>query len=239
MDKFKIAALLTGRGNNTLEDKNVLSVLGKPLLTYPCEAAKNSKYVNSFWVSSDSDKILNAAHEVGYRKIRRPDKLALPTSQHIDAIDHALEVMSEKKLKPNILVVMLANSVTIKTEWIDECIKMILDDEETTAAVPVYQEMDHHPYRCKKLNKQGYLEPFFDFKDKFISTNRQDLEPAYFLSHNFWVLNLDTISRANGQKPWTFMGNKIKHFVVESAFDVHTVQDLRRSEEWLTNNSIV
>ena len=29
---MKIAALLTGRGNNTLKDKNVLPVLGKPLL---------------------------------------------------------------------------------------------------------------------------------------------------------------------------------------------------------------
>ena len=29
---MKIVALLTGRGNNTLKDKNVLPVLGKPLL---------------------------------------------------------------------------------------------------------------------------------------------------------------------------------------------------------------
>ena len=31
-------ALLTGRGNNTLKDKNILEVCGKPLLTYPAEA---------------------------------------------------------------------------------------------------------------------------------------------------------------------------------------------------------
>lgn len=47
------------------------------------------------------------------------------------------------------------------------------------------REMDHHPYRCKKINSEGYLEPIFGFKNFHVSTNRQDLVPAYFLSHNF------------------------------------------------------
>jgi CMP-N,N'-diacetyllegionaminic acid synthase len=235
---MKIAALLTGRGNNTLGDKNILPVLGKPLLYYPAIAAKQSSLINSFWVSSDCDKILEAARALDYQLIKRPDSLAMPTSQHIDAIDHALEVILKKGIKPNILVVMLANSVTIKTEWIESCIRLLLDDREATAAVPVYKEMDHHPFRCKKLDAKGYLEPFFDFSNQFISTNRQDLPPAYFLSHNFWVLNLDTINRSNGQKPWTFMGNKIRHFEVEEGFDVHSMEDLQKSEEWLKNNLI-
>ena len=37
---MKIVALLTGRGNNTLKDKNVLPVLGRPLCQYPAMAAK-------------------------------------------------------------------------------------------------------------------------------------------------------------------------------------------------------
>jgi CMP-N,N'-diacetyllegionaminic acid synthase len=37
---MQIAALLTGRGNNTLKDKNILPVFGKPLLYYPCQAAR-------------------------------------------------------------------------------------------------------------------------------------------------------------------------------------------------------
>lgn len=236
---MQIAALLTGRGNNTLADKNILPVLGKPLLFYPCNAAKQSKLIDSFWVSSDCDKILSNAADIGYKGIVRPPELALPTSQHIDAIDHALEVMAAQNYRPNILVIMLANSVTIKTEWIDSCIELLLQDKNATAAVPVYREMDHHPYRCKKLNKDGYLELFFDFSNQFVSTNRQDLVPSYFLSHNFWVLNLDTIDRNIGQQPWVFMGNKIKHFLVEEAFDVHSLEDLEKSKKWLINNNIL
>lgn len=236
---MQIAALLTGRGNNTLTDKNILPVMGKPLLYYPCQAAKNSKYINTFWVSSDCSKILSAAEECGYRRILRPTELALPTSQHIEAIDHALEMMQEQNHKPDLLIVMLANSVTIKTEWIDSCINMLLNDSKATAAVPVYREMDHHPYRCKKICDEGYLEPFFDFSQTHVSTNRQDLVPAYFLSHNFWVLNLNTIERDKGQKPWFFMGDKVKHFEVDEAFDVHSMEDFVDSEKWLKKNNIV
>lgn len=236
---MQIAALLTGRGNNTLKDKNVLPVLGHPLLYYPCRAAKKSKHISSFWVSSDCSKILSAAEECGYKSILRPNELALSTSQHIEAIDHALYIMKKTGFEPDILVVMLANSVTIKTHWIDACIEMLLSDTNATAAVPVYREMDHHPYRCKKISNDGYLEPFFNFTDIHISTNRQELIPSFFLSHNFWVLQLKKVDRNKGQKPWFFMGDKVRHFEVKEAFDVHTLEDLVKSEEWLKENNIL
>ena len=94
---MRIAALLTGRGNNTLKDKNVLPVLGRPLCQYPALAAKKCKLINDFFVSSDDEKILMAAEEIGYKRIVRPKELAQPTSQHIDAIIHALSVMKETR----------------------------------------------------------------------------------------------------------------------------------------------
>lgn len=63
---MRIAALLTGRGNNTLKDKNVLPVLGRPLCQYPAMAAKNCRLITDFYVSSDDEKILSAAEEIGY-----------------------------------------------------------------------------------------------------------------------------------------------------------------------------
>ena len=61
----KIVALLTGRGNNTLKDKNVLPVLGKPLLYYPAMAAKTCSLITDFYVSSDDEKILAEAEKLG------------------------------------------------------------------------------------------------------------------------------------------------------------------------------
>lgn len=235
---MNIVALLTGRGNNTLQDKNILPVLGKPLISYPANAAKNSLLINHFYASSDDHKILNITSSLGYKEIKRPVSLALPTSQHIDAIIHAIDYIKDNdNFTPDILVVLLANSATVKTEWIEQGITKLINDKSLSSIVPVYQDQDHHPYRAKKLDSNGNLEPFFDFTDMDISTNRQDLEPCYFLCHNFWILNVkNSIMSPSGQKPWAFLGNNIKPIMVEGCFDVHTKEDLVKTEEWVKTN---
>lgn len=237
---MKIAALLTGRGNNTLKDKNVLPVLGKSLLYYPAMAAKTCNLITDFYVSSDDEKILKAASDCGYKKIVRPVELAAPTSQHVDAIRHALGVMKQDGVEPDILVVLLANSGIVKTEWIEESITQLLKDEALSASVPVLLEMDNHPYRSKRLREDGCLDTWFDFRGKNISTNRQDLPMNFVLCHNFWTLNLKNslYSSTEGQQPWTFMGSNIKPIVVEESFDVHDEDDIRRTEKWLQEEGI-
>ena len=237
---MKIAALLTGRGNNTLKDKNVLPVLGKPLLYYPAMDAKTCNLITDFYVSSDDEKILKAASDCGYKKIVRPVELAAPTSQHVDAIRHALGVMKQDGVEPDILVVLLANSGIVKTEWIEESITQLLKDEALSASVPVLLEMDNHPYRSKRLREDGCLDTWFDFRGKNISTNRQDLPMNFVLCHNFWTLNLKNslYSSTEGQQPWTFMGSNIKPIVVKESFDVHDEDDIRRTEKWLQEEGI-
>ncbi len=235
----KIAALLTGRGNNTLKDKNVLPVLGKPLLYYPAMAAKTCKLITSFYVSSDDDKILNAAAECGYMPIRRPAELSLPTSQHVDAIVHALGEMKKDGIVPDILVVLLANCGIIKSEWIEESINNLLKNPSLSASVPVLLEMDNHPYRSKRLREDGCLDTWFDFKGKNVSTNRQDLPMNFVLCQNFWTLNLEnSLYSEEGQQPWEFMGNNIKPIVVKESFDVHDEEDINRTEKWILNEKI-
>lgn len=237
---MKIVALLTGRGNNTFKDKNVLPVLGKPLLYYPAMAARHCEYITDFYVSSDDSKILDAAASCGYKKIIRPAELALPSAQHIDAIYHALKVMKQDGIEPDILVVLLANSGIIKKEWISASINNLIENPNLSASCPVILEMDNHPYRSKRMREDGCLDTWFDFHGQHISTNRQDLPKNFVLCHNFWTLRLSNsiYSDAPGQEPWTFMGNNIKPIIVKESFDVHDEEDLKRTEKWLIAEGI-
>lgn len=236
---MKVTALLTGRGNNTLQDKNILDVLGHPVLYYPAHAGKKAKTVTDWYCSSDDHKILDSAAMEGYKPIVRPLELALPTAQHIDCIKHALKVMEDDNCLPDILVVLLANNVTIQSTWIDQCVDMMAQDPELTAVVPVYEDNDHHPLRAKTIGQDGTLTMYEKGVEGVVSTNRQDLPPCYFLSHNFWVLNVSYImSGKEGQQPWSFMGDKIKPFFIDESIDIHQKIDLLVARDWVKKHYI-
>ena len=157
---MEIVALLNGRGNNTLKDKNIREVFGKPLLAYPAQAAKQSSRIQDFYVSSDDEKIRSVAHKLGYKKINRPEEFGRPDSNQYDVILHALEKMKDEGVEPDILVVLLANSVSVKAEWIDRCVDEIQNDPTLSAVVPVVSDLDHHPYRAKRRGKRGFWSLF-------------------------------------------------------------------------------
>ncbi|MBQ7866765.1 MAG: CMP-N-acetylneuraminic acid synthetase [Clostridia bacterium] len=235
---MKVYALLTGRGNNTLKDKNVLDCLGHPVLYYPANSASHAKTIDKKYCSSDDPKILTEAEKLGHKAIVRPAELALPTSQHVDCILHGLKIIEKDAGMPDILVVTLANNVTIKSEWIDECVKMMQQDMTISAVVPVYQDNDHHPLRAKTVDENGRLQMYEKGIKEKISTNRQDLPVCYFLAHNFWVLNVKNLleSKAEGQQPWGFMGNNIAYYEIDHSIDIHENIDLYIAQEWIKEN---
>ena len=233
---MKICCLMTGRGNNTLKDKNVLDVLGHPVLYYGGNAAVKSGVFDHLYCSSDDAKILNAAAELGFKKIVRPLELAAPTAQHVDAIYHALSEMEKEGYVPDILCVLLANNVTVTSPMIKDCVRIMEDSYETVSAVcPVYVDNDHHPFRCKRI-VDGKLASFVA-TDRPLSTNRQDLPECVFLAHNIWVLNVNKFKNKEfGDGPWTFLGQNVIPYKIDESIDIHDELDLLKAGYWVKKN---
>lgn len=236
--ELSIACLVTARGKNSFKRKHLQLILGKPLIEYPFMVSRLCSSLTDFYVSSDDNEILDIGEKYGFKTIKRPLELSIPTAQHIDAIEHALLQMAKDNIYPDILVVILGNTVYFKPEWIEKSIQIIADNQKLSAVVPVYEDQDHHPYRAKRINENGMLVSYFP-KLKNISTNRQDLKPNYFLCHNFWTLNVKkSIQNSDkGQQPWTFLGNKIYPLILEENLDVHDEKDILQCEQWLMKNS--
>lgn len=238
MKRKDIAALIIGRGNNTLRDKNVLPVLGKPLLQWGGLAAIHSKYIGRYYISSDCEKILEAGKEISFKSIVRPVELAQPNSQSSDVVKHAYnEIIRDENIK--IVVVIHANVGTISSFMIDECIEIMLENQEYSSVIPCHMMDEYHPLRAMKVNMNGYMIPFMDNLPDTISANRQELGECLFYDHSFWVLDVEKgILSENGQKPWPVMGNKIYPYKTQGCFDVHDLDDLKKTEEWIIKNKI-
>ena len=221
---MSIVAILTGKGGSKLKDKNILKINGKPCLYYPCKAAKKVKIIEHYFASSEDAKILKYAKKYGYNLIKRPKSLSKINSQHIDVIKHSLSQINKLNIKPEIIVILLANAPIVYSNWIEDSINILLKNKSATSVVPVIKNNDQHPMRAKKI-KNGYLEPHFKINSN-ISTNRQDLASNFFLCHNFWVIKTKNIYLNNGQPPWKFLGKKVMPYIINKSIDIHEREDL-------------
>ncbi len=231
----RIVALMIGRGGSSLRGKNVLPVHGVPLLLWTAAAAVRSSFVGRYYVSSDDDDILKTAAIAGYREIRRPAELSGPTAQSSDAVIHALEII-EKDGPVDIIVLQHANVGTITETIIDDCIGQLLNDPTLTAVVPAHEKSEYHPFRAKRVSN-GLLEPF-DSSAGQVSANRQDLPTALFFDHSIWALRALTIRDPQGQPPWPCMGRRIKPYITSGCLDVHDLEDIEKTEHWITENGV-
>lgn len=235
MKQSNIVSLIIGRSGSTLKDKNILPCLGYPLVQWTAAAALRSSYIDDYYVSSDCAKIIKSVEPLGFKPILRPGHLATDSSQSVDVVRHAFDVIS-KHQSIEILVVHHANAPTISSSDIDNCVELLLQNPMASSVIPCSAINEYHPYRSFRKNNGGFLEPFISIDN--VSGNRQDLPCSFFFNHTIWVLRSSSINSTNGIGPWGCMGNLILPYIANACFDVHTRGDLELAEQWLISNKI-
>ena len=88
-----VAIVLARGGSKGIPRKNIIDFCGKPLMVWTLEQCRAAKGIDSIWVSSDSDEILEIGSSYGARPIRRPEALSGDTATSESGWLHALEVI--------------------------------------------------------------------------------------------------------------------------------------------------
>lgn len=238
--KPRIAALITARRGSSLKSKSFIPIHGRHSLERATSACLDCRDITDYYVSSDCPEILDYCSGRGFTTIERPDALGASDALHEDVVSHALTEISSTGILPDHLLVILPNNPFITATLIQESIRLLNSDPSASACAPVYEYSDHHPYRSKMING-NYLAAFVDIGTEQISTNRQDLTPCYFLSHNFWLLRLNKTpfssnsTNSAGDGPWSFMGRKVIPLIMPKSHDIHTLDDVVICEQLLAN----
>ena len=233
-------ALITGRGGSTFKGKNIKEIFGIPVLGYAALSVNATEIFDYKFCSSDCDDILRVAFEYGFEPIKRPPELATANALHIDTIEHAINLIEEMGVVIDNLYVFLANNACVTPQMISDAHRILIETKNVTSVVPIYREMDHHPLRAMKIeSKSCLLVPFVDRANLGkISSNRQDLTPAYFLCHNFWAISLANQRGGwNGCDPWPFLGNSIRSIEVGALADIHSEADIESVKQWVSEFS--
>lgn len=127
-DKRVVVVIPARGGSKRLKHKNIYPVLGKPMLVWGVSAAKRSKYIDDVFVSSEDAEILSVAEKSGAIPLERPVELAQDHVFKMHAITQAVQKIldSEEFQKPDIVVVLQANSPEVKTEDLDAAIEKLI-----------------------------------------------------------------------------------------------------------------
>src|SRR5712691_1233000 len=88
-----ILGIIPARGGSKgIPRKNLRPLLGKPLLAWSVEAAKESRRLDAFAVSTEDREIARVARQYGADVIERPPELASDEASTLAVLQHALKV---------------------------------------------------------------------------------------------------------------------------------------------------
>ena len=238
-----IVAILIGReGSTGYPGKNVMLMLGKPLVAWPLEAAQAVNEIDCTYVSTDSARIKDIARQYGARIIDRPPHLCTKAALGEHAYQHAHEVITAELAKedktPELYVLLMANAPTIAPDQLREGIAALRAHPEYDSAVTVSCYNMWSPLRARKIGADGLLHPFVPFETfgdpKTLNCDRDSQGDSWFADMGVSIVrprNLDDLE--SGLLPQKWMGQKIYPIKNEGGLDVDYGYQLSQAEWWL------
>jgi len=149
-----IVGLIPARGGSKgVPAKNVRAICGKPLIAWSILAAQQSVLLDDFYVTTEDAEIAQVSQSYGAKVIDRPKHLAEDSSNVVDAIKHALELVSME-----IVVLLQPTSPQRDGKLIDQCISHFQDtkaDNLATGAICHIFEYGTTP--PNRQETQGYF----------------------------------------------------------------------------------
>jgi CMP-N,N'-diacetyllegionaminic acid synthase len=218
-----ITIILARGGSKGLKNKNLKKLNGKPLIYYPINAAKNSKYIGNIIVSTDSKKIASVAKKFGaVVPFIRPKKLSGSFATTEKTLQNALinyEKLIGKKFK--ICVFLTATDIFRKVYWIDKCIEYLHKNKKIESVFFGYKTSKNYwEYKNRKWIRLKKWMRVYSSRQIRKTIVREDTGLACASRSELW---------RKGRR----IGDKVKIFTNDDAFthiDIHTIEDLKLAE---------
>ena len=204
-----IISLLIGRGGSTgLPGKNIMPLLGRPLMTYPILAAQNSKFCDKIFLSTDNNEIKNIGLNHNVEIINRPDFLATKEALADDAYIHGYNEI--KKIigeEPELLILLFCNGCTVLSKHIDKAVEKLRNDKELDSACTVSSYDMWSPLRAKKIDEHGKLVPFvpIEFFGDNVNCDRGSQGQTWYADCSTFIVRPRCMDKKNGDLPFSLV----------------------------------
>lgn len=231
ISKKKVLAIIPARsGSKGIKDKNIISLNGKPLISYTIDAAKKSKYIDDIVLSTDSQRIANVAIKYGAEvPFIRPEELATDRSKTIDVVLHAINYLGNEGRFFDTLILLQPTSPLRTKEDIDCALEeYVKNDYKSLASI---NQVKEHPILIRSINDNGELSSLLNENS---TVRRQDLSVYYRINGSIYINSIDEINEL------TSFNDNIFPFIMDTShsIDIDDQIDLLNTKYYLEKNKV-
>ena len=194
--KVEFLGVIPARGGSKgIPRKNIKMIAGKPLMAWTIEAARRSKLLDHFVVSTEDPEIARIARRYGAEVIDRPKKLATNTATTLSVLQHVLT-----KIDAEAVVILQPTSPVRARDLIDRCIGRFKKTKADNLATG---------FICK-FKEYGYY-----------NQRRQDLKGFFYDDGNVYVVKSELIRAGTlfGKKAARIMATREENIEIDDEFD--------------------
>lgn len=216
-----VAIIPARAGSKGIPGKNLVPVCGQPLIYWSVRQALGAKRIDSVWVSSDGDEILEVAQRAGARAIRRPAELASDTASSESAWLHALEAIEREGHPVTRVVGMQATSPVREPRDLDGALEQF-ERERLDSLLSVSEIQDFFVW--EPAGDGTYRPVNYDYRNR---RRRQAIRPQFRENGSFYIFRPDVLRRENSR-----LGGRIGAFVMAAhkIFQIDSPEDVRLCE---------
>lgn len=218
----KVMAIITARGGSKrLPNKNILPLAGQPLLGWTLSAAKNSKYIDKIFVSTDSPQIADiaASYDISIDELR-PSILASDTTSSEDVLSYTIDKFSDHI---DIIVLLQPTSPLRTSSHIDEALELFINKKAHT--VISVSPCEHSPLWTNTLPVDNSLCNFI--QDKNIKRS-QELDEYFRINGAIYILDKKNFMET--KKIHYSLGSYAYIMPQEDSIDIDNLIDFKLAE---------
>jgi N-acylneuraminate cytidylyltransferase/CMP-N,N'-diacetyllegionaminic acid synthase len=230
-DKSFVAVIPARGGSKGIKNKNIIPLLGRPLMYYMLQAARDSGIIDRIVVSTDSDKIKDVCFLYGVEVIDRPAELAQDDTPTEPVISHALRQLDKRY---DYVALLEVTSPLIEGPHILQAAKRLVE----TKSDIVQSVVESYVCWVAPLGKDDSLAGFYP--EKYRRKGRQALPRTYFVGGGIYMGTWDVFAN---ETDFFDTNLKSKAFILheDNYVDINYGEDLIEAEkrlkrrEWARN----
>jgi CMP-N-acetylneuraminic acid synthetase len=228
---MRVLGIVTARGGSKgIPRKNIVPLLGRPLLAYTADAALAARRLTRVILSTEDEEIAEVGRRCGLEvPFMRPPDLARDDTPTLPVLQHAVSYLEALGDRYDAVCLLQPTNPLRRSEDVDACVELLESSgaDSVISVLPVPAEYNPHWVYFQREDGSLYLstgaaEPI---------PRRQDLPIAFHRAGSVYLVRRDVLMEQNslyGRRAVGYVTDHVRSVNIDAPSDLSRAEALLR-----------